>query len=194
MYYAGQPYNLRFLVWKLFRDQTKFCSELVASVYRDRQIVPFSSRRSTSVLPADLEALSSNVQWTTFDEEFSTYTEEGAAAGAFLHEDSRRDDLVNIFRSLTDSAIRGGKLKEHSVRAELLLYETNNSGRLNTYSRARLDTVICEADKALRELKSARPLARGAPWMTDPGDERRIPQLIKRLTRTLKTARRRSRP
>jgi hypothetical protein len=116
VFYLGQKYNYRVHLTKFpKRDVTKFCSELVAGVFKVRQIAPFEKVTPAHILPNDIEAL-----LTRAIGEGSGWTDITAGVAAFLLFDKKSssssvltaDDSRRMYLSGLENSTR---LKLHAV-------------------------------------------------------------------------------
>lgn len=102
LFYVGQRYNFLFLTKKFIGNSTKFCSELVASIMRDRGIAPFSESTPELLVPCDFEMLCSGVLgWSNVTKQLLQHLNYISSTGDKREaEDDRIKDIhLNLMRA-----------------------------------------------------------------------------------------------
>lgn len=183
MYYLGQRYNFGFLIPKLSRDTSKFCSELVAAVMKARGIEPFASRKSWSFAPAHLsfEMLRGKAGWTDVTQILDTYMNTTVVPPSPSAENEERERLIASYVMLTDSAAGLYKARASTIRIEVGLL----SASLPVGSQERLLAKLSAGRKLLEGSEILGSMHRGAPWIGGSRGESGLLAAIEELRREI---------
>lgn len=206
--YLGQHYNYKIHIRKLAaRDVTKFCSELVAGIFKLRGIEPFSDVVPARVLPNDIEkmligSISGRTGWSEITGGFTEYlrTESGRPSSGLSPEEARTLYL-NAYKISTRLRLRSVEITIIEVRKAMLFYtlRLKSAGtRTTSIEHKQLDDAMKVAAQVLKEVSSldiffhkAAPFLMGASFKKEVGAVRR--RLEKVLRDAQRLTRRRSR-
>jgi hypothetical protein len=175
MYYVGQKYNLYFLLRKFGCDKTKSCAELVAAIYRDLGIRPFTDRPTSSWLPADLEQCCTECDWDCYMEAFTKFL-------YACHSDSPLE------LGFSNEASRGDLLKRlisTGLRIEIFIRNQIRGAR----GIEKLCDLIDKGECILNAQKADHIFQKGAPWLLRPEARKQIAIETRKLSRGLRDAR-----
>jgi hypothetical protein len=191
LYYVGQPYNFGNLIPKRFRDKSKFCSELIAAVYRDLHIPPFSQKSPECIWPADLEALRNDPQWTIWcTDRVQAFLNCEDSQSVEYSEDQERQHIINCVGTITLGVLSEIKSIDQNIRTwcvNQLLFQKSVVGIPQPRIQD-LKSLAVHGKELSARLKSSRPLAKGAPWLAERSSTLNVVEISRGLSKSLRKA------